>query len=345
MKKKVITLLLSLVLASGGAGHVQVLAAETTGQEAEPVQEEANEREEEPVQEEANEQEEEPVLEEKPAEEADVENAAEDVSGPEKEIVSVPENEEQIRRIEGSESEEAPDEEEFDTSVEAAAEVLETEENEVTDESEDALTDIVDSGSCGNNAAWALTGTENDLTLTISGSGNMTDFSESSTPWASERAKITRVVVEDGITSVGSYAFCSFSKLTDVSLSDSITYIGGRGFEKCTALKSVTIPDCVISIGEGAFDGCDSLKSLIIPDSVTSIDWAAFPRTYWKTNDFVIFTQSPYVKNYCYLNYYAYFDKTAPSIAKLTSYNGSDIRVYFEKRDEAFVSDHLFGNG
>ena len=46
MKKKVITLLLSLVLASGGAGHVQVLAAETTGQEAEPVQEEANEREE-----------------------------------------------------------------------------------------------------------------------------------------------------------------------------------------------------------------------------------------------------------------------------------------------------------
>ena len=345
MKKKVITLLLSLVLASGGAGHVQVLAAETTGQEAEPVQEEAYEREEEPVQEEANEQEEEPVLEEKPAEEADVENAAEDVSGPEKEIVSVPENEEQIRRIEGSESEEAPDEEEFDTSVEAAAEVLETEENEVTDESEDALTGIVDSGSCGNNAAWALTGTENDLTLTISGSGNMTDFSESSTPWASERAKITRVVVEDGITSVGSYAFCSFSKLTDVSLSDSITYIGARGFEKCTALKSVTIPDCVTTIGEGAFDGCDSLKSLTIPDSVTSIDWAAFPRTYWKTNDFVIFTQSPYVKNYCYLNYYAYFDKTAPSIAKLTSYNGSDIRVYFEKRDEAFVSDHLFGNG
>ena len=49
MKKKVITLLLSLVLASGGAGHVQVLAAETTGQEAEPVQEEAYEREEEPV--------------------------------------------------------------------------------------------------------------------------------------------------------------------------------------------------------------------------------------------------------------------------------------------------------
>ena len=82
MKKKVITLLLSLVLASGNIGNVQVLAAETTGQEAEPVQEEAYEREEEPVQEEANEQEEEPVLEEKPAEEADVENAAEDVSGP-----------------------------------------------------------------------------------------------------------------------------------------------------------------------------------------------------------------------------------------------------------------------
>ena len=339
MKKKVISLLLSLVLASGGAGHVQVLAAETTGQEAEPVQEGAYE------QEEANEQEEEPVLEEKPAEEADVENAAEDVSGPEEETVPASENKEQIRRNEDPESEEATDEEEFDTSVEAAAEGLETEENEVTDESEDTQTGIVDSGSCGENAAWTLTGTENDLTLTISGSGNMTDFSESNIPWTSERAKITKVVVENGITSVGSYAFYSLSKLTDVSLPDSISYIGGHGFEKCTALKSVTIPDCVISIGEGAFDGCDSLKSLTIPDSVTSIDWEAFPRTYWKTNDFVIFTHSTYVKNYCYLNYYAYFDKTAPSIAKLTSYNGSDIRIYFEQRDDSFVSEHLFGNG
>ena len=90
MKKKVISLLLSLVLASGGAGHVQVLAAETTGQEAEPVQEEANEREEEPVQEEANEQEEEPVLEEKPAEEADVENAAEEKSRLKKQMLKMP---------------------------------------------------------------------------------------------------------------------------------------------------------------------------------------------------------------------------------------------------------------
>ena len=333
MKKKVITLLLSLVLVSGSAGHVQVLAAENTGQEAEPVQEEVYEQEEEPVQE------------EEPAEEADVENAAEDVSKPEEETVPAPENEEQIQRNEDPESEEAADEEEFDTSVEAAAEVLETEENEVTDESEDALTDIIDSGSCGKNADWALTGTENDLTLTISGNGNMADFSESSIPWASERAKITKAVVEDGITSVGSYAFCSLNKLADVSLPDSITYIGGHGFEKCTALKSVTIPDGVTSIGEGAFSGCDSLKSLTIPDSVTSIDWEAFPRTYWKTNDFVIFTHSTYVKNYCYLNYYAYFDKTAPSIAKLTSYNGSDIRIYFEQRDDSFVSEHLFGNG
>ena len=52
MKKKVITLLLSLVLVSGSTGHVQVLAAENTGQETEPVQEEVYEQEEEPVQEE-----------------------------------------------------------------------------------------------------------------------------------------------------------------------------------------------------------------------------------------------------------------------------------------------------
>ena len=68
MKKKAITLLLSIALASGSIGNVQVLAADTTGQEAESVQEESYEQEEEPDQEEG------------PAEEADMENAAEEVS-------------------------------------------------------------------------------------------------------------------------------------------------------------------------------------------------------------------------------------------------------------------------
>ena len=195
MKKKVITLLLSLVLASGSIGNVQVLAADTTGQEAEPVQEEAYEQEEEPVQE------------EEPAEEADTGNAAVEVNEPEEEAEAVQENEEQVQEDEGPETEEAVDEEKADISEEAAAEVLETEETEITDESQDAMADVVASGSCGENATWTLTGEENDLTLTISGSGKMENYSNNSVPWALHRAKIMRVVVKDGITTVGDNAF------------------------------------------------------------------------------------------------------------------------------------------
>ena len=100
-------------------------------------------------------------------------------------------------------------------------------------------------------------------------------------------------------------------------------------------MASINIPDNVKNIGFEAFEKCDSLKSLTIPDSVTSIEWDVFPRAYWDTNDFVIFTQNSYVKDFCESNGYAYFDKTAPSIAKLTSHNGSDIRVFFDKKGES----------
>lgn len=548
MKKKVITLLLSLVLTSGSIGNVQVLAADTTGQEAEPVQEEEiYEQEEEPVQ---------GVL----AEEADTENASEDVSEQEEEEEPVQENEEHVQEDEGSETEEVADDEEADISEEAAAEVLETEETEIIDESEDALADIVASGSCGNEVTWTLTGTGSDLTLTFSGIGPMYDFWESDTPWASYRAKIKRVVVGEDVTTIGDYACYSLNKVTDVSLTESLTYIGASAFADCQALKSIEIPrqvtyiydeafsgcsglksvtlneglnkigysaflgcsglteidipesvsniepyafsecsnltsifipygikviqentfsgcsslssitipenvtrieydafaDCgnlsriniydlgswaqidfdsytgirgdlyyngkllteivipygttvitegpfsgitsiksvtipgsvkkikesafegcrgltsvnisdgvtsigehafygcrslssinipnsVKSIGYEAFENCDNLKSLTIPDNVTSI--SDFPRGYWDTNDFVIFTHNSYVKEFCKENGYVYFDKTAPSIAKLTSHNGSDIRVYFEKRDEAIDLTDYYSEG
>lgn len=90
--------------------------------------------------------------------------------------------------------------------------------------------EIAASGSCGENAAWKLTGTESDLTLTISGSGEMDDFSESGIPWASRSSEVKTLVVEDGITNIGDHAFYSLDKLAEVSLPDSITSVGNYGF-------------------------------------------------------------------------------------------------------------------
>ena len=133
---------------------------------------------------------------------------------------------------------------------------------------------IYDSGSCGENVTWTLTA---DGTLTISGTGAMTDYTyDSRSPWYSCRTYIKRVVMQQGVTSIGDHAFWDCSGLTSVTIPDGVTSIGDSAFSGCTALTSVTIPGSVTSIGGGAFSGCTGLTSVTIPDSVTSIDGYAF---------------------------------------------------------------------
>ena len=84
------------------------------------------------------------------------------------------------------------------------------------------------------------------------------------------------VVIPDGVTSIGSFAFSGCSSLTSVTIPDSVTSIGWNAFSGCSSLTSVIIPDSVTCIGDSAFEYCSGLTSLIIPDSVTSIGWNAF---------------------------------------------------------------------
>ena len=81
--------------------------------------------------------------------------------------------------------------------------------------------------------------------------------------------------IPDGVTSIGSYAFCWCENLTSVTIPSGVTTIGDYAFQHCTSLKGVTIPGSVTSIGSSAFSGC-GLTSVVIPDSVTSIGGYAF---------------------------------------------------------------------
>ena len=95
-------------------------------------------------------------------------------------------------------------------------------------------------------------------------------------PWYNDREKIKRVVIKDGVTSIGDWAFRECSNLTSVTIPNSVTSIRRAAFGGCSGLTSVIIPESVTSIGESAFLGCSSLTSITIPNSVTSIGSAAF---------------------------------------------------------------------
>ena len=143
--------------------------------------------------------------------------------------------------------------------------------------------DVIASGECGKNGdnlTWVLTV---DGTLTISGSGEMEDYSSerldgkyrTTAPWGAYSEQITAVVLEHDVTSIGDYAF-SRCRLTSVMIPDGVISIGSDAFNWCSRLTSVTIPDGVTDISRGAFFYCSSLTSVTIPDSVTSIGGYAF---------------------------------------------------------------------
>ena len=126
------------------------------------------------------------------------------------------------------------------------------------------------------NVKATLSGSGNNLTLTISGTGAMMDFSNTSDqPWASQRTSINSVVINNGVTSIGRHAF-NGSGLKSVSIPNSLTSIGNYAFSGCSGLTSITIPNGVTSIGVDAFARCSSLTSVTFPNSVTEIGSQAF---------------------------------------------------------------------
>ena len=94
--------------------------------------------------------------------------------------------------------------------------------------------------------------------------------------YSDENTEITDLVIPNGVTNIGGYAFRECSSLTSVTIGNSVTSIGGCAFEGCSALTSVTIGNSVTSIGGRAFEGCSALTSVTIGNSVTSIGGCAF---------------------------------------------------------------------
>ncbi|WP_369297488.1 S-layer homology domain-containing protein [uncultured Neglectibacter sp.] len=168
--------------------------------------------------------------------------------------------------------------------------------------------EIVGSGACGENVTWTLS---DEGVLTISGTGQMEDFSYGN-PWALPN-EIKTVVIEEGVTSIGKYAFAGCDNLTSIAIPKSLTDIGGvvgniysipnltdihvtegnpeySSYDGAVYTSDMTkllvcpkgkkgvyiIPKGVTSIDQSAFSGCQSLTDVVIPEGVTTIPMNTF---------------------------------------------------------------------
>lgn len=143
---------------------------------------------------------------------------------------------------------------------------------------------ILYSGFCSddNNVTWKL---DEEGTLTISGIGTMTGYnSYRMVPWDQYRATVTKVVVEEGVTSIGGYAFYNMPNLTEVTLPNTLATIEKEAFWSCDSLPSVVIPDSVTTIGPEAFAYCPKLETVTMGSNITSISGSSFEGTPWYNN-------------------------------------------------------------
>ena len=132
---------------------------------------------------------------------------------------------------------------------------------------------MIASGECGDNLTWVL---YDDGCMVISGTGPMWDYPEEAPSYYAYRESITSVVIEDGATSIGVYAFEKLDAMTSVTIPSSVTSIEWGAFCICSSLTDVTIPASVTEIGGWAFGSCASLTSVTIPAGVTEIGFVAF---------------------------------------------------------------------
>lgn len=134
---------------------------------------------------------------------------------------------------------------------------------------------VVASGTCGNNLTWEL---DEEGCLTISGTGAMEEYGEysHSAPWYTESLNpyqdIKKVVIEEGVTSIGSGAFSFCWSIANVEIPNSVSSIGDSAFYQCKKLDMVTIPDSVIDIGVHVFEECEALTSVFIGSGLSTPD-------------------------------------------------------------------------
>ena len=173
---------------------------------------------------------------------------------------------------------------------------------------------------CGENVTATLSPNSDGketYTLTITGNGPMANYdryitssNNSYAPWYEKIQNITRLIVEDGVTTlgdnilyysysdnsgyhsfhpnlrevelpqglscIGASAFCDSPELTEVKIPSTVTKIKDSAFSRCTGLTKIELPPQLEEVGYSSFYGCSGLTEITIPSSVKTIRSGAF---------------------------------------------------------------------
>ncbi len=202
--------------------------------------------------------------------------------------------------------------------------------------------DMTPHGKCGDYLYWNIT----DNTLTIFGTGAMWNYDNDSNkaPWREYSSILKTLVLEEGMTSIGEYAFYRCSGFTEnLIIPNSVTSIGYVAFNTCKFTGSLTIPNNVTSIGDYAFTSCNFRGSLTIGNSVTSIGRNAFSQCYF-TGSLIIPNSVTYIGNEafnCYgLTDIFFYRNESPSIAYINTFANinSNAKIYAPVIWESFTN-------
>ena len=133
------------------------------------------------------------------------------------------------------------------------------------------------------SAATSYSLSTDNKTLTITGTGAMTNYTSSNytdRPWNSYATTITKIVISSGVTAIGDYAFQGMTAVESVTYSPTVTIttIGVGSFYGCSSLKTISIPTTVTTIGKNAYRNCSysGITSITIPENIIAIGDMAF---------------------------------------------------------------------
>lgn len=110
-----------------------------------------------------------------------------------------------------------------------------------------------------HNVKWNLYA---DGTLTVFGVRLMEGSNKHRYAWHDYSDQITRIIVEEGLAKIASYAFRDLPNLVSVSLPNTLMRIENEAFYNCPKLESLVIPASVVEIQDYAFARCEALQTL-----------------------------------------------------------------------------------